>query len=1265
MFKFISNLHTIRNQYVLFLTTIVITILSSQLLIQYDLNKQNEDAHLINIAGRQRTLGQRIAKLALYIDNEFSQQGNVSAARLDTMKVLVDTWETVQNSLRQGNAHFGLSDRRSPAIDSLLSKTTIHLVPIVNVCRELTASPSKSTSKNAIEVIALHELPFLWAMENTVKTYQYEAEEKLNQMKYIEIALSLSALVILLLEFLYLFRPMVRRVEQSNKQLSEINNDLISTNEELRASEEELKTNLEFITTLQAEVSMRERQYREVIESATDMIYELDDAGNFSFVNPVMEKVIGFSRHEFRNKKYWEIVQPDYVEKTKEFYKQQRSKKIDQTYYELPVITKSSELIWVGQNVKMFFDGTLVTKVSVIARDITRLKEVNDKLVESEKRYRLISTNSKDLITIYTAEADPKRVFVSPSVKEILGYEPEELIGKSPFELILPEDAEKMKNNTHAITLSGKSATGEYRIKRKDGRIIWLQSNSNPFSDENGKMIGFQTSARDITEQKIAELALQKSEQRFRILADNAPIGIFQTDITGDYVYVNKRWCEIAGMNEKDALIAGWANAIVYEDRQAVFEKWSEALKNQTEFNTEFRVAGRSMAPRLVHTQATQVKLDGELIGFIGTVSDVTDLREAQKKLAESEKLYRELLENALDVTWLIDTSGHVVYTSSSVASVLGYTSDELAGRSVYSLLQESERPIFDTAFKDSMAGSTLRHVEFRLQKKNGDWVWIDTTTQPVTGPNGKISSVQLTTRDITLKKEAEAALKVAKQKAEEATHAKSQFLSMMSHEIRTPMNAIIGLTHLLLQDKPRPDQIDSLNLLRFSGENLLTIINDILDFNKIEENKITLESIDVDLQGLLANLTQMLRQRADAKDIGLEFFYDPSLPRIFKFDPVRVGQIVTNLMGNAIKFTHHGSVKLSVTSSGKTDSGYCIAFHIQDTGIGIPADKLDSIFERFSQANEDTTRKFGGTGLGLSISRRLLLLMNSDIKVKSTLNVGSQFSFELSLSSGSEQLVKSTSSSQGYGHLGIKVLLVEDNRVNQVVAMNFLKRWGVEVVIANHGKEALEKIVTKDYSIVLMDLQMPEMDGYEASRRIRAMNDSYFTTVPILALTASAMMDVKGKVLAAGMSDFISKPFQPHELFEKIAGFVAMKKNEDLDGDIKANLHAYSEGDADFKKELATNVIRNILELKTALHESIADRSDRTRFSKACHKVKTSLSLVGDKNFIAVVKRINDDLTHGVLPKKRDVTDFEDASKKIIEELETEIALSGNSFNA
>jgi PAS domain S-box-containing protein len=878
MIPFVSGLTTFRKQYITFLATIVLTIVTSQVVIQYDLNKQNEDARHINLAGRQRVLGQRIAKLALFIDYEFDKYGTMTPARRDTLRTLLDHWEKVHNGLMGQNKELGISDRRSQAIDSLLSVTTIHLKPIVQTLRDLLANPTPQASEEAIRIISLHELPFLQVMERTVNTYQAEAESKLRKMKYVEVALAISALIILLMEFFFLFKPMVRSIEQTNNDLSEVNSELAATNEELRASEEELRTNLDFITTLQKDVAAREKQYREVIESATDMIYELDDMGTFVFTNPVMEKITGYLSSELRSKKYWEIIQPSAVEGVKLFYKKQREDQEGQTYLEVPILSKAGQLIWVGQNVKMTYEGKRVTRVSVIAREIT-------------------------------------------------------------------------------------------------------------------------------------------------------------------------------------------------------------------------------------------------------------------------------------------------------------------------------------------------------------------------------------------LKKQAEAALRDAKEKAEEATRAKSQFLSMISHEIRTPMNAVIGLTHLLLQDQPRPDQVDSLNLLKFSGENLLTIINDILDFNKIEAGKINLEHVDIDLQALLASTIQILRQRAEDKHIKLDFTYDVALPKVIKGDPVRINQIINNLVGNAIKFTENGSVQLIVSLAGKVKDDYKVRFTVKDTGIGIPADKIDTIFERFSQANEDTTRKFGGTGLGLPITRRLLQLMESDIRVESTLGLGSEFTFELTLARGQEQAAKTTNIDQhGFELLNIRILLVEDNRVNQVVVTNFLKRWGVEAAIANHGKEALQLITTKDYALVLMDLQMPEMDGYETSKRIRSMDDPYYSKVPIIALTASAMIDVKGKVIGAGMNDFISKPFQPYELYQKIATFVTNKPADELPKQLSNNLDLYSEGDPDFKRELAGHLIKNIEELIQALHQS-RQTEDATLFSKTHHKVKPTITMLGDDTFIRLVDELKSDfMQRPPVVEISKVKTFEDLAERIINGLKEEI---------
>ncbi len=387
-----------------------------------------------------------------------------------------------------------------------------------------------------------------------------------------------------------------------------------------------------------------------------------------------------------------------------------------------------------------------------------------------------------------------------------------------------------------------------------------------------------------------------------------------------------------------------------------------------------------------------------------------------------------------------------------------------------------------------------------------------------------------------------------AKDRAEEATKAKSLFLSMMSHEIRTPMNAIIGLTHLLLQDEPRADQIESLKLLRFSGENLLTIINDILDFSKIEAGKIALEYIDFDLYNLLQNIKQMLDQRAQDKEIRLHYVYDGKVPFVVKGDPVRIGQIVTNLLGNAIKFTERGYVELSVSHEGMEWGRHRVRIRVKDTGIGIEKDKINQVFESFSQAGSDTTRKFGGTGLGLSISKRLLNLMSSDIEVTSSPGEGSEFSFRLLLEEGHLAVVQGKPAedvTEAFKEHAIRVLVVDDNRVNQIVAVNHLKRWGIETEVAVNGAEAVEKVKSKSFQLILMDLQMPEMDGYEATRKIRNLSDDdpYFRNIPILALSASAMAEIQEKAMEYEMNDFVSKPFRPEELQEKIARYTLPRK--------------------------------------------------------------------------------------------------------------------------
>ncbi|MGN8225721.1 ATP-binding protein [Gracilimonas sp. BCB1] len=384
--------------------------------------------------------------------------------------------------------------------------------------------------------------------------------------------------------------------------------------------------------------------------------------------------------------------------------------------------------------------------------------------------------------------------------------------------------------------------------------------------------------------------------------------------------------------------------------------------------------------------------------------------------------------------------------------------------------------------------------------------------------------------------------LEVASEELAKSTKAKSEFLATMSHEIRTPMNAILGMTHLLKQDSPREDQIEPINILDFSGKTLLSLIDDVLDFSKIEAGKIEFESIEFELNKLVNVIIESFKITAKNKGIELKTEIGEGIPNILVGDPARLTQILNNLVSNALKFTEEGEVRLSVNAVQDDDESIRLQFAISDTGIGIEKGRVNTIFESFTQASQNTKRLFGGTGLGLTISKQLTELQGGSISVESEEGDGSTFYVELTFEKGSSAIEatainKSEDSTTSLS--GLKVLLAEDNLVNQKVMLRFLERWNVDMTVVDNGKEAVDAIKEDNYDVVLMDLQMPTMDGYEASEHIRKLDDPYKRNTPIIALTAAALKEVREKVYASGMNDFVTKPFNPADLEQKLFQFI------------------------------------------------------------------------------------------------------------------------------
>lgn len=383
--------------------------------------------------------------------------------------------------------------------------------------------------------------------------------------------------------------------------------------------------------------------------------------------------------------------------------------------------------------------------------------------------------------------------------------------------------------------------------------------------------------------------------------------------------------------------------------------------------------------------------------------------------------------------------------------------------------------------------------------------------------------------------------LEKAKKEVEIALKAKRDFLSVMTHELRTPLNAVIGMTNILTEESPDPSQVESLSTLKFSAESLLLLINEILDFSKLEAGKVELDFQALNLPELLHNIHQTFLVHAKEKQIDLILDVPNDLPAWIMGDSTRLTQVLFNLISNAIKFTPRGGVSIRIELVEKTDSWVKTTFHIIDSGVGIPEDKQHAIFQDFIQVQTSSNRQFGGTGLGLSITQKILKLFGSDISLKSTLGKGSTFSFVLKSKIATPISSTPTISTEKLNASleGLRVLLAEDNEINIKITTRYLRKWGIDFEVAKNGQEAVSHCLEGEFDLILMDLLMPEMDGYEASRAIRQLSGKKMSEVPIVALSASLFDDVKEKINQAGITGFLEKPFRPAELHDLLTSYL------------------------------------------------------------------------------------------------------------------------------
>ncbi|MDR2301276.1 MAG: PAS domain-containing protein [Deltaproteobacteria bacterium] len=748
---------------------------------------------------------------------------------------------------------------------------------------------------------------------------------------------------------------------------------------------------------------------------------------------------------------------------------------------------------------------------------------------------------------------------------------------------VCPEDWSVFEKSRAELRKSGQAFV-EIRLFNKPENVFHLFKVAAEVAgrDERGQVtmvVGTLENVQDrcLTQQALVTALAEKEKvandlslerERLSTVIEAADLGTWDWNIQTGQVIYNRRWAEIIGydLSEIGDTVETWERALLPDDlarANKAVEDHCNALTSR--YVSDFRMRHRNGSIIWAQDRGRVVEhdKDGRALRLMGVMLDVTKLKHTEQTLEEKNDQLELIFKAARIGAWDWDVAKGVINFNDVYLDMLGYKPEEISGtiEEWESFVHPDELESTNAALDRALLGHDDMYAkEIRMRHKDGHYVWTYDFGRVVTrdengvalrmiGGHFDFDDKKKMEFEFNVMQQQERELKLARDLAEESTRAKSEFLANMSHEIRTPMNAIIGLTHLVLETDLSSQQHDYISRTQVASENLLRIINDILDFSKIEAGKLEMEETEFNLSDILNSMVDILGVRA--KEKGLEFVLnlDKNAPLTLLGDPVRLGQILNNLVSNALKFTSEGRVTVSVSEDEKTDLDTKLHFEVADTGIGMTAEQKNCLFTPFTQADTSTTRKYGGTGLGLTISKRLAEMMGGQIWCHSEPGRGSTFGFTAKFKLNKDgslkpRVIKKREKITNKELLrpieGSKILLAEDNEVNQLVASRILNNAGFVVDIAKNGLEAVEMVQKTKYDLVLMDIQMPEMDGLTASKTIRALKG--FAELPIVAMTAHAMSGDRELSLSAGMNDHVSKPIDISELFDALVKWIPPK---------------------------------------------------------------------------------------------------------------------------
>ncbi|OFY63134.1 MAG: hypothetical protein A2V64_09405, partial [Bacteroidetes bacterium RBG_13_43_22] len=788
-----------------------------------------------------------------------------------------------------------------------------------------------------------------------------------------------------------------------------------------------------------------------------------------------------------------------------------------------------------------------------------------------DKQSALFQTFAEMLpLIVYEVDLNGRVIFGNQLGLNLFGLSREDLKKKPLISDIFPESYKKMVENLASISNPGEISSNEYQIIKKDGTVFPFMTYSFGVFHE-GRKIGYRGTILDLSRHRLYEEQIIREKAFLEHLIDSTPEAIAITDIKNNISLINKEFTKLFGYTPEEALNQNIDELVVPDDlkEEAIGIETLTAGQNKVIRQTVRKdKSGNSIHVSLV---GTPVIVNNEPVAIIGIYRDITTERKnillqeilynistAALKQMDIKEIY-PIIVKELSKIWDTNNFFIALYDKASETLSLPFFADEKDNFQEIPI----KKTITGWVIKNDKS-VLLRENDLKQLEESGDIELVGTECKvwmgvPLKVENSiigvmclqdynnenKFSQDDLYVLDFIANQIAIAIqrrimldnLITARQKAEEAAQSKQIFMSTMSHEIRTPLNEVIGITNLLLQGQPREDQMDYIKTLRFSGNHLLTLVNDVLDYNKMESGKIIFEQTVFNLNDFLEEIMRSYSFRSKAKHLSFEIKKEGALPDEVIGDQIRLNQILSNLLSNALKFTNQGGITVFIRELEREAGKAKLEFSVRDTGIGIPKEKHDSIFESFTQASPDTTRHYGGSGLGLAICKKLIELQGGTITVQSDPGAGSAFTFNIifgiSAKGAGEKIAEIKESFVGLE--GKRILVAEDNKINFFVVNKFLTGWGMNVTLAENGRLALEALEKKEFDLVLMDLHMPVMDGIEATRIIRNLKDKKIKNIPIIALTAAIMSENHDKIDELKINDYVLKPFKPHDLFERI----------------------------------------------------------------------------------------------------------------------------------